>query len=169
MSCPNKPPITPSDTDRTLLVLANKSGTAALILSTSAKVLPPAAAAFAQGLAFGIAAIFRVPASIAAGLEAAIKSQPHNGVIGGVTFNREALAITGGIVQTLTLTAAILGISTGLLGWAKIAAALVGLNALADPEIEAMFKEHLGIDVSKDLFDSPCKNEIKDPFSRAKR
>lgn len=69
MSCPNKPPIPPSDTDGSLLVYANKSGTAALILSTSAKALPPAGAAFAQGLALGIVANFRVPASTVAGGE----------------------------------------------------------------------------------------------------
>lgn len=82
MSCSNYPQTSPSDTDGSLLVYANKSGTAALVLSTSAKVLPPAGAAFAQGLALGLAANFRVPASTVAGVTAAINSQPNNGIVG---------------------------------------------------------------------------------------
>jgi hypothetical protein len=84
MSCKYEPPAPPSEDDGSLLLYANKSGTAALVLCTSAKVLPPAGAAFAQGLALGIAANFRLPASAAAGAAAAINSQPTNGVVGGV-------------------------------------------------------------------------------------
>ncbi|MEW5678654.1 hypothetical protein [Comamonas kerstersii] len=167
MSCSNYPQTSPSDTDGSLLVYANKSGTAALVLSTSAKVLPPAGAAFAQGLALGLAANFRVPASTVAGVTAAINSQPNNGIVGGLTFNREALAITGSAVQVLGLVAAISGIALGPLGWAAIIAA-GGLNALADPAIQSLLKEHLGIDIPS-LFGDPCDKGTKDPFNNAKR
>ncbi len=167
MSCSNQPQTPPPrDTDGSLLVYANKSGTVALVLSASAKALPPAGAAFAQGLALGLAANFRVPASTVAGVTAAINSQPNNGVVGGVTFNREALAITGSAVQVLGLSAAILGIALGPLGWAAIIAA-GGLNALTDPGIQSLLKEYLGIDISN-LFGSPCEDNTKDPFNRAK-
>ena len=167
MSCSNYPQTSLSDTDGSLLVYANKSGTAALVLSTSAKVLPPAGAAFAQGLALGLAANFRVPASTVAGVTAAINSQPNNGIVGGLTFNREALAITGSAVQVLGLVAAISGIALGPLGWAAIIAA-GGLNALADPAIQSLLKEHLGIDIPS-LFGDPCDKGTKDPFNNAKR
>ena len=167
MSCSNYPQTSPSDTDGSLLVYANKSGTAALVLSTSAKVLPPAGAAFAQGLALGLAANFREPASTVAGVTAAINSQPNNGIVGGLTFNREALAITGSAVQVLGLVAAISGIALGPLGWAAIIAA-GGLNALADPAIQSLLKEHLGIDIPS-LFGDPCDKGTKDPFNNAKR
>lgn len=65
-----------------LLVYANQSGTAALVLSASEKLLPPAGAAFVQGLGLGVAANFRLPVSTAAGLTAAINGQPNNTVIG---------------------------------------------------------------------------------------
>ncbi|MGE4238029.1 hypothetical protein [Hydrogenophaga sp.] len=75
-----------------ILMYTNQSGTASMVLSASSKVLPPAGAAFAQGLGLGLAANFRIPAGIAAGLSAAINSQPTNSTIGGISFNREALA-----------------------------------------------------------------------------
>lgn len=143
MSC-NEQPQVPQPDDQYLLFLASKSGTAALILSSSAKVLPPAGAAFAQGLALGVAANARIPASSAAGVSAMINSQGSNSVVAGITFNREALAITGGVVQTLAITAAILGVAaTGPLA---IAAALAigttaGLNVLSDPAMQALLKK----------------------------
>lgn len=121
MTCPSKPPVPPRDSDGALLIYANKAGTAALVLSQSAKVLPPAGAALAQALGLGIAANFRVPTSVVAGATAAINSQPTNSVVGGITFNREALAITGGVVQTFGIAPAILGMASG---WGAIAVAL---------------------------------------------
>jgi hypothetical protein len=52
------------------------------------------------------------------------------------------------------------------LGWAAIIAA-GGLNVLADPAIQALLKEHLGIDIPN-LFGSPCEDNTRDPFNRAK-
>lgn len=119
MTCNNQPNQTGSDNNHALLLYANQSGTAAMVLSASAKALPPAGAAFVQGMGLGIAANFRIPASVAAGLSSAINNQPNNAIIGGMTFNREALAITGGLVQTLGLIAAISGAALGPLGWGQ--------------------------------------------------
>lgn len=94
MSC-NEQPQAPQSDDQYLLFLASKSGTAALVLSSSAKVLPPAGAAFAQGLALGVAANARIPASSAAGVSAMINSQGSNSVVAGGNIQPRGLGYYG--------------------------------------------------------------------------
>jgi len=167
MSCNEQPQIHRPD-DQYFLFLASKSGTAALILSSSAKALPPAGAAFAQGLGLGVAANARIPASAAAGASAMINGQSSNSVVAVVTFNPEAMAITGGIVQTLAITAAIIG--TTATGPLAIASALAisttaGLNLLSDPAMQVLLQKY-GIDIPN--LHCALKEKVEDLYNRAK-
>lgn len=132
------------------LLASNSAGMAALVLGAGGGI--PVICPALQGLGFGIALNFRLPAAGAATMVAILNDQPNNATIGGVTFNREALAIVGGTVQVLAMGITICGTPLGWPGLADVALT-AGTDVVANPQVQALLRKY----TSADLTDSELK------------